>query len=155
MAQTDLKAGQLIFNELPMIVGPRQLSKPICLGCHKELKDKTYACSRCSWPLCSRKCEDSAFHDPECRIIRAGGQKVKVENLGQVNMMYACITVLRALALREGSQKIWKEYTKFDSHLQERMPTPVYSKVHWLSSILICLIIFLLFLCTKSKLYLH
>ena len=45
-------------------------------------------------------------------------------------MMYSVITVLRALALREGSEKIWKEYTKFDSHLAERMPTPIYSKVN-------------------------
>ena len=44
-------------------------------------------------------------------------------------MMYACITVLRALALREGSAKVWKEYTKFESHLQDRMETPVYTKV--------------------------
>ena len=46
VAQTDLKPGQLIFNELPMIVGPRQLTKPICLGCHKELKEVKYTCSR-------------------------------------------------------------------------------------------------------------
>jgi hypothetical protein len=35
-----------------------------------------YLFFRCSWPLCSRKCEDSPMHDPECRIIQAGGQKV-------------------------------------------------------------------------------
>lgn len=45
-------------------------------------------------------------------------------------MMYACITVLRALALREGSPKVWKEYTKFESHLEERMGTQVYTKVN-------------------------
>ena len=46
VAQTDLKPGQLIFNELPIIVGPRQLTKPICLGCHKEISDTKYTCSR-------------------------------------------------------------------------------------------------------------
>ena len=46
VAQTDLQPGQLIFNELPMIVGPRQLTKPICLGCHKEISDTKYTCSR-------------------------------------------------------------------------------------------------------------
>ena len=46
VAQTDLKPGQLIFNESPMIVGPRQLTKPICLGCHKEISDAKYTCSR-------------------------------------------------------------------------------------------------------------
>ena len=48
---------------------------------------------------------------------------------GQVNMMYACITVLRALALLDGPQNIWKDYTKFESHLEERMKTEVYTKV--------------------------
>ena len=46
VAQTDLQPGQLIFNELPMIVGPRQLTKPICLGCHKEISNTKYTCSR-------------------------------------------------------------------------------------------------------------
>ena len=61
---------------------------------------------------------------------------MKVEHFGQVNMMYSCITVLRALALREGSQKIWKEYTRFESHLEERMPTPIYSKVNYRKSLI-------------------
>ena len=99
VAQTDLQPGQLIFNELPMIVGPRQLTKPICLGCHKEISEVKYTCSRyksiyfyhltkknifilllyrCGWPLCSQKCEDSPYHDAECRIIRAGGVKVRM-----------------------------------------------------------------------------
>ena len=54
---------------------------------------------------------------------------MKIDVFGQINMMYSCITVIRALALREGSANIWKEYTKFESHLQERMDTPVYNKV--------------------------
>ncbi len=44
-------------------------------------------------------------------------------------MMYACITVLRALSLMEGPQEVWKDYTKFCSHLGERMKTEVYTKV--------------------------
>ena len=77
---------------------------------------------------------------------------MKVEHFGQINMMYACITVLRALGLKEGPRKIWEDYTRclhfytdwisflsfpihspvprFDSHLEERMKTPVYNKVN-------------------------
>ncbi len=40
VATRDIPAGTLILNELPIVVGPRQLSKPVCLGCHKELKDE-------------------------------------------------------------------------------------------------------------------
>ena len=52
-----------------------------------------------------------------------------MEVYGQINMMYACITVLRALALIEGPRNIWNDYTKFESHLEERMKTEVYTKV--------------------------
>ena len=52
-----------------------------------------------------------------------------MDKYGQINMMYACITVLRALALKEGPQNIWKDYTKFESHLEERMKTEIYTKV--------------------------
>ena len=49
---------------------------------------------------------------------------------GQINMMYACITVLRALSLKQGPESIWKDYTKFESHLDERMKTEIYTKVN-------------------------
>ena len=46
------------------------------------------------------------------RATKAAGSRVKVEHFGQINMMYACITVLRALGLKEGPRKIWEDYTK-------------------------------------------
>ena len=132
MATRDIPEGELIFTESPMICGPKQLTKPVCLGCHKELTSTTpyVKCVRCNWPVCSQKCGDCPQHDPECRATRAAGARIKVEHFDQINMMYACITVLRALSLKDGSSKIWDEYTKFDSHLQERMKTPIYNKVN-------------------------
>merc|ERR1719481_1329173 len=132
MATKDLEEGELILNESPMVVGPRQLTKPVCLGCHKEITSTTpfIRCVRCNWPMCSRECMDSPMHDAECRATRAAGKRIKVEHFGQTNMMYACITVLRALGLHDGPRKIWEEYTQFDSHLSERIKTPVYSKVN-------------------------
>ena len=132
MATRNISEGELIFTESPMICGPKQLTKPVCLGCHKELTSTTpyVKCIRCNWPVCSQKCGDCPQHDPECRATRAAGARIKVEHFDQINMMYACITVLRALSLKDGSSKIWDEYTKFDSHLQERMKTPIYNKVN-------------------------
>lgn len=48
VATKDIPQGQLILNESPFVCGPRQLSKPVCLGCHKELKDASSVvkCSR-------------------------------------------------------------------------------------------------------------
>jgi len=132
MATKDLEEGELILNESPMVIGPRQLTKPVCLGCHKEITSTTpfIRCKRCNWPVCSVKCQDSPMHVAECRATKAAGSRIKVEHFDQINMMYACITVLRALALQDGPRKIWEDYTKFDSHLQERIKTPVYNKVN-------------------------
>jgi len=55
--------------------------------------------------------------------------QMNIDTFGQVNMMYACISVLRALSLKSGPQKIFHEYTVFESHLEERMKTEVYNKV--------------------------
>ena len=41
IATKDLEEGELILNESPMVVGPRQLTKPVCLGCHKEITSTT------------------------------------------------------------------------------------------------------------------
>ena len=65
VAKIDLPAGQLIFNELPMIVGPRQLTKPLCLGCHKELKDPKSVVN------CSRL--GTSTHLPKARPSKALG----------------------------------------------------------------------------------
>lgn len=132
VATKDLEEGELVLNETPMVVGPRQLTKPVCLGCHQELTPTSprIQCARCNWPVCSVRCQDSPQHDAECRATQAAGSRIKVEHFGQINMMYACITVLRALGLKEGPRKIWDDYTKFDSHLEERIKTPVYSKVN-------------------------
>jgi len=132
VATKDLAEGELILQESPMVIGPRQLTKPVCLGCHKVIKSAKdcIKCVRCNWPVCSAKCQDAPVHDAECRATRAAGSRIKVEVFDQTNMMYACITVLRALSLLDGSKKIWDDYVKFDSHLQERIKTPMYSKVN-------------------------
>ena len=55
--------------------------------------------------------------------------KPQFETFGTINMMYASIAVLRVLALKTGPSQIWKDYTKFESHLEERMKTEIYTKV--------------------------
>lgn len=86
-ATRDIKCGEVILKERPYIVGPKVISTPICLGCHKSLepqqfqipiddnkrKTKTvknfYKCSKCKWPLCSEQCEKSESHIDECNLM--------------------------------------------------------------------------------------
>lgn len=59
-----------------------------------------------------------------------------MDNFDQINMMYACIAVLRVLALKKSSRTDWDAYTKFESHLEQRMKTEVYTKVGFLCALL-------------------
>lgn len=56
VAATDIAPGVIIMAEPALMVGPKQDTLPICLGCHKRLTG-TYLCSKCSFPLCSKECE--------------------------------------------------------------------------------------------------
>ena len=62
-------------------------------------------------------------------FLQTTGVKPQFETFGTINMMYASIAVLRVLALKTGPSQIWKDYTKFESHLEERMKTEIYTKV--------------------------
>ena len=37
LSSRDIKAGEVIFTDTPLAVGPNQASEPICLGCHKPV----------------------------------------------------------------------------------------------------------------------
>ncbi len=52
VASRDIKAGELIVQELPCSLGPGHFTAPVCLGCYKFV-DGSALCSRCGWPLCS------------------------------------------------------------------------------------------------------
>lgn len=37
VASRDLKAGDVILREDPIVVGPKQVTEPVCLGCYKRV----------------------------------------------------------------------------------------------------------------------
>lgn len=57
VAAKDIPPGTIIMDEEAIMVGPKQDSLPVCLGCHKRLKSGTYQCSKCGLPMCSQDCE--------------------------------------------------------------------------------------------------
>ena len=61
VASRDIKAGEVILKEAPLIAGPKQRSAPVCLGCHRPVDGK-YLCRYCGWALCGPSCEKSKYH---------------------------------------------------------------------------------------------
>lgn len=72
-AKRDIKQGELIFIEAPLIIGPRCYNKylPMCINCYKS-GCPLFPCDRgCGLPVCSNQCENSKNHvESECERLR-------------------------------------------------------------------------------------
>ena len=78
VATRDIKAGELIFTETPLSVGPRWNTRPVCLGCYNtRITRDTPACKRCGFPVCSERCSEAPEHrDFECSALFNNNYKV-------------------------------------------------------------------------------
>jgi len=67
-ANVDLAAWQVALVERPLIRGPSQVTRPVCLGCLKSITaDSAVRCERCGWPMCpDSNCSDDEWHKAEC-----------------------------------------------------------------------------------------
>lgn len=107
IATRNIKAGEIILRECPLVVGPKIASHPVCLGCHKQLtldnsnKD-FYKCTKCRWPVCNILCETSKFHFEECQLISQTNQPCPIKT-NQPSSAYCVITPLRCLFLQKNN----------------------------------------------------
>ncbi|CAG5095666.1 Similar to SmydA-8: SET domain-containing protein SmydA-8 [Cotesia congregata] len=73
-AKRDIKQGELIFIDTPMIIGPRCYQKylPMCINCYKS-GCTLFPCDRgCGLPICSNECENSRNHiEFECERLQS------------------------------------------------------------------------------------
>lgn len=115
VAARDLKAGEVLFREFAVVHGPKMLSHPICLGCHKKLAPKSpkaafHQCSRCAWPMCSKVCEGLDPHVEECKLMTAKHYKCPLKAshcaVMQSDAIYCLIFPLRLLMLKQSKPKM-------------------------------------------------
>ncbi|XP_064097941.1 SET domain-containing protein SmydA-8-like [Macrobrachium nipponense] len=111
VASRDLEVDDLIITEAPLVLGPKQDTEPVCLGCYKRISGN-YRCSRCTWPMCGPKCESSPEHQPECDVTRAASLNIPLDDVDSPNHLYEVITVLRCLVLAGKEPKRWKSATE-------------------------------------------
>ena len=87
----DVKKGDIIFKDYPLVTGPSRESAPCCVSCYKLLDLSTEAssdaasdcmdveddeepvpyvkCPKCGWPLCSLECAQKPIHAAECFFL--------------------------------------------------------------------------------------
>lgn len=130
IAKRDLKAGQVLFREFAVVHGPKMLSHPVCLGCHKTLvlqssKHSFYRCSQCAWPLCSKTCEQLDPHVEECTLMASKNCKCPIKAscaTTQHDAIYCLIFPLRILLLKRSQPKMWGIFRIFSVDAQKTFP---------------------------------
>uniref|UniRef100_A0A0P4VWD8 MYND-type domain-containing protein n=1 Tax=Scylla olivacea TaxID=85551 RepID=A0A0P4VWD8_SCYOL len=115
VATRDIRAGEVILREAPVVVGPKQRSPPLCLGCHRP-PDGSYCCPSCHYPLCGPPCRASPVHKRECAVLSQAKTRLTVDRFDIPHPAYECITPLRCLLLREADPRQWEVVSQLQDH---------------------------------------
>ncbi|XP_065174327.1 SET domain-containing protein SmydA-8-like [Atheta coriaria] len=127
VANRDIQPGDVIMKKTPLVAGPKMITVPICLGCHRKLQPDHVKCTKCAWGLCSAECEESKWHIHECKLLARAGVKPQIRNLNEKSSSYALILPLRALLLKNTHKKQFDELLALQSHIESNMPKPIYN----------------------------
>ncbi|KAF2365894.1 Zinc finger MYND-type [Trinorchestia longiramus] len=122
IATRDIAPGELLLCDSPILIGPKQITEPVCLGCYRPVEGR-YCCKKCGFPMCDSDCEQAEAHEPECEAVSESGTPVKVSLFGQNNSLYECITPLRLLGLRDNHVSLWRRLMTLESHQERRSHT--------------------------------
>lgn len=95
-ANRDIKPGEIILKEAPLIHAPAQITCPVCVMCLQGLTeedvDAKRSCELCGWPICE-DCvgKRSPDHEPECKLTQARGTKFELHHYFSPHPTYQCL----------------------------------------------------------------
>ena len=127
VAARNIKAGEIILAEAPLVLGPAQTTMPVCLACYVPV-DGSYKCPRSGWPLCGPTCSKAIAKNPEVVVPSQCEAQFEIEDYYKPSYMYECIIVLRALLLQKQAPAKYKALMSLESHIEERRGTEVWTK---------------------------
>ncbi|KAF2369132.1 SET domain [Trinorchestia longiramus] len=117
VATRDIKAGEVVLKEGPLLVGPKQKSPGICLGCHRPAKD--YRCSNCHFPLCGPSCQRTKYHKDECEILSRANVSISLEEGTKLVPALSSIMALRVLMTRKKEPRTWEIINTMQDHVSD------------------------------------
>ncbi len=120
VATRDIEAGDLIFYEEPLLIGPSHSALPSCLDCMKKV-DGSYVCPNCNFPMCSEMCAFGPEHAAkECAVFSKVEPNIEVKDFSRPDSVYWNITVLRGLLLKEEEPDKWAMLERMMDHNKDR-----------------------------------
>uniref|UniRef100_A0A182MY56 SET domain-containing protein n=1 Tax=Anopheles dirus TaxID=7168 RepID=A0A182MY56_9DIPT len=108
VASRDLKAGEVIIETPPLIVGPCAETEPVCVGCHStfDAGSTICRCEVCGWRICSANCHgltaDGLHRQLECIPLRdkAVEKLLTAASTIEQKLMYEALLTLRCMLLK-------------------------------------------------------
>jgi len=128
VASRNIKAGEVLFTEAPLVVGPAAITTPICLACYTPV-DGSYRCPQSGWPLCGPTCAKKVQKSPEVLVPAQCDAKFEIDDYSEPCYLYESIIVIRALLLQKAAPNKYKALMSMQSHIEERQGTPVWDRV--------------------------
>ncbi|XP_035704567.1 SET domain-containing protein SmydA-8-like [Folsomia candida] len=132
IAVRDVKPGEIIMQEKPLIITPPKITLPVCLGCYSEFKPdgvvtddgkgvKPHACQNgCGFPMCkSPLCCNSQDHKAECALAKSRG-KVTIKYADGEHPLYQLIGILRALGLKDKNPDVFEKLVNLEANVEKR-----------------------------------
>ncbi|XP_072395560.1 SET domain-containing protein SmydA-8-like [Diabrotica undecimpunctata] len=125
VASRDIKAGEVIISEKPLLIGPPISGLLICFNCCKEIKRIAYVlCASCGTAiLCNVKCTGKFHTKEECEIFAS-----KQINGRCIADNCQIIFPLRCLLLKATNIDSWTDFMKLECHLEARRDKPIWRK---------------------------
>eukprot|EP00092_Neocalanus_flemingeri_P045750 GFUD01051271.1.p1 GENE.GFUD01051271.1~~GFUD01051271.1.p1 ORF type:complete len:551 (-),score=122.42 GFUD01051271.1:56-1708(-) len=112
----DIRMGEVIYVEDPIVVGPSQECDAICLSCMSAI-DTSYVCGGCGYPFCDEECAADPVHDGECQVLCKAPLPV-ID--GTQNTAYHPILPLRLLLQRSQDETKARLCEELMDHKEER-----------------------------------
>lgn len=128
VACRDIKAGEIVLKESPLVKGPSQITCPVCVSCLQGIYEadleKRLECEKCGWPVCENCVGNvSNDHRDECELTVARGSKFQLQHYFNPHPTYQCIIVLRCLLLKNSAPEKWTKLMQLESHTDVRRGT--------------------------------
>lgn len=139
VASCDIPAHAEIFNEHPLVVGPKFFgfddndNVPLkCVGCLKRITGQPFSCPRCNWPACSPDCaglELAKLHGVECSVLALGTRVHMTEALNDPNFFRLdSILPLKCLLMQIKHPQKYAELLAMESHWEQIKGTELHKE---------------------------
>ncbi|CAG9767203.1 unnamed protein product [Ceutorhynchus assimilis] len=124
VSKKEIKPGEIIITEEPLVIGPCTDCKVQCLGCYKDLEKEQQInkCVSCGWPLCSKKCpglrKTHGHTQIECTILQEckSASFLNYTNLEELRTNFQALVPLRCLILKTTDPSSYAILMDMESH---------------------------------------